>query len=340
MKKNLLPLLLTLCLLLCLLAGCGAKSSSSEDIASQETASTDYAAEEAPAEADTAEAYDDGYIDASNDAANSGSASESTLADKIIYSGYLNIESTDFDAACSAISRMVSECGGFIESSDVNGYTDYRPDGTTQLINRYATYVLRVPSSSFQDFLSDSRGLGNVTSSRTNAENITPQYTDTEARKQSLEVQEERILAMMEQTDDIESLIELESRLSEIRYEMDSLSRTLIDWQNQVDYSTVTLELSEVESYTPVTEEPLSFSQRMADAFGAGWRGLRQTVSSLLIGLAAAWPVLLILILAAILTIVLVRRSHKRAVARAAARYAAMQQNQQVQNPPQQNQKP
>ena len=162
------------------------------------------------------------------------------------------IETTKFDDAVAAVEAKVKEFGGFIEASEVNGRTEYRPDGTTSLVDRSAYYVVRVPNTKFDAFVKQSGTLGNVLSSNTSAENVTSQFTDAEARKASLKVQEERLLAMMEKTDNIKSLIELEERLTEVRYEYEAIERKLINWQNQVDYSTVSLNLQEVATYTPV----------------------------------------------------------------------------------------
>ena len=49
-------------------------------------------------------------------------------------------------------------------------------------------------------------GLGNVLSSSRNAENVTSSYTDYEARLSSLNTQEERLLAMLEKSKNLEIL--------------------------------------------------------------------------------------------------------------------------------------
>ena len=237
-----------------------------------------------------------------------------SLAEKIIYSGYQSIETTEFDKALAALDARVKEVGGFVESSDVNGHTQYRDDGTTALVDRYAYYTVRVPCARFEEFMRRSGEIGNVLSSNTSAQNITSQFTDTEARKDSLKVQEERLLAMMEKADDMESLITLESRLSEVRYEIESLERQLIDWQNRVDYSAVTVELREVAIYTPVVPVTRSFGERLGSAFADGWRGFVRFVQGALIVLARCLPVLVLLaalVLAIVLLVRLLRRRKK-----------------------------
>ena len=154
--------------------------------------------------------------------------------------------------------------------------------------------------------------IGNVLNSNTSAQNITSQFTDTEARRDSLRVQEERLLAMMEKTDDMESLIALESRLSEVRYEIESLERQLIDWQNRVDYSAVTIELREVAVYTPVEPVTRSFGERLGSAFADGWRGFVRFVQGALIVLARCLPALVLLALLVLAVVLLIRLLNRR----------------------------
>ena len=252
--------------------------------------------------------------DQAQDAANPEEAPSArpSLAEKIIYSGYQSIETTEFDKALAALDARVKEVGGFIETSNVSGQTQYRDDGTTALVDRYAYYTVRVPCARFDEFMRRSGEIGNVLSSNTSAQNITSQFSDAEARKNSLKVQEERLLAMMEQTTDMESLITLESRLSEVRYQIEALERQLIDWQNRVDYSDVKIELREVAVYTPVVPVTRSFGERLGSAFSDGWHGFVRFLQSLLIVLARALPTLILLAVLALAIVLLIRLLRRR----------------------------
>ena len=329
--KNKRPLLLMLvfALILTIFAGCAAKPA-------EEPASAEYAAAEEPAYEPEAKPMEPAAEESADYAlAASGEGSELTaetseapsngkpsLADKIIYSGYMYIETTEFDEAVAAVEAKVREFGGFIESSNINGHTEYRPDGTTSLVDRNASYVVRVPSAKFDAFVKQSGSLGNVLSSNTSAENITSQFTDAEARKNSLKVQEERLLAMMEKTDDIESLIALEERLSEVRYEYEAIERKLINWQNQVDYSSVNLNLQEVAVYTPVVPVQRTFGEKLGSAFADGWNGFVRFVQNLTLALASALPALILLALLALAIVLIVRSAKRRSKAKREALYA------------------
>lgn len=327
-RRNL-ALLFAFVLVLTILAGCAAKSA-------DEPASAEYAAAEEPAYEAEAEPMEPAAEESAEYArAASGEGSDLTaetseapangkpsLADKIIYSGYMYIETTKFDEAVAAVDAKVKEFGGFIESSNINGRTEYRPDGTTSLVDRNASYVVRVPSAKFDAFVKQSGSLGNVLSSNTSAENITSQFTDAEARKDSLKVQEERLLAMMEKTDNIKSLIELEERLTEVRYEYEAIERKLINWQNQVDYSSINLNLQEVAIYTPVVPVQRTFGEKLGSALSDGWNGFVRFIQAILIGLAGALPALILLALLALILVLILRSAKRKSKAKREALYA------------------
>jgi len=299
MKKSL-ALILALLMLLSL-AGCGAKSEAAADMM------YDAPAAEAPMEAPMAGGwYDGGMVEESIEAEltmeepmapepGSGSTTETqTMAEKIIYSASLSMESTEFDRTIAVINELITRYGGYIQSSTVNGDTVYNDDGTTTVINRMAWYSISVPTEHFETFLTESGNAGNVTSTHRNAENITSAYTDTEARLESLHVQEERLMAMMEETGDLESLIALEARLAEVTYEIESYQRQKNNWDRRIAYSTIDIDLREVSVYTPTVPVTRTFGEKLADAFADGWTYFGRRIQRFVLWFAESLPSLIL----------------------------------------------
>ena len=83
---------------------------------------------------------------------------------KSIYTASVSIETTEFDKAVAALENQVQKIGGFVESSNVTGDTQYNSDGTTTVVNRWAYYTVRIPCDHFESFLHETEGFGNVTS--------------------------------------------------------------------------------------------------------------------------------------------------------------------------------
>ena len=252
-----------------------------------------------------------------------------TYAEKIIYSGYVNMETTYFDDAVNALDRAVKEYGGFVQDSSVNGWSRDNGDGTFTIMDRSAHYVVRVPTAKFDAFMALTEGIGNVTSSSRNAENVTSQYTDYEARLSSLNTQEERLLAMLEKTTDLDSLITLEARLSEVRYEIESIERNLRNLDQRLAYSTVTLDIQEVEIYTPTVTVQRTFGEKLSDAFSDGWNDFTRGFQRFIINLARSLPGLVLFVVIAGGAVLVFFKVRKRIRRKAEAKKQAANQEEQ-----------
>ena len=307
MKKlsRILALLLCMTVLALSIAACAASTKSAyqaaDSAASANTASyaPETAASEAPMEEFAEAEYEGAALSTTTAVTEEGipDASTADAASKIIYSANLQAQTTDFDAAIAALDKQIASFGGFIERSDISGDTRYNNDGTTTVINRWADYTIRVPATKFEEFLRQTEGLGNVTSVSRYAENVTSQYTDYEARLSSLRTQEERLLAMLEKSEDVDSLIALEQRLSDVRYETESIERNLRNLDLQISYSTVNLYLEEVEIYTPTVPVQRTFGEKLPDAFSDGWKSFVRGVQYFCIDLASMLPGLVLFVL-------------------------------------------
>lgn len=327
--KQLLALLLATLLLLGLLAGCSAASKTADSAAyDQATTTESNSAMSAPAAGMDAmtdmvvteeTAPETPMADSAAETAESESETldPEAFTEKIIYSGYVCLQTTAFDDTLARLEEAVANCGGFVQDSSVDGSTRTMADGTTAVVDRWAYYTVRVPADQFEAFLNDTDGIGNVISSSRSQENVTTQYTDYEARLESLNIQEERLLSMLEESGDLESLITLESRLSEVRYEIESIERNLRNLDQKLAYSTVNLDICEVEVYTPVASAQRTFGEKLSDAFADGWNGFVGFCSDFVLWFASALPGLVLfaaVVAAAVLVVLRIarRREAKR----------------------------
>lgn len=333
MKKRNSVLALLLAFLL-LFTACGA---STESAAKQEAPMAMPEAAPAPEAAPEVGVEESMEMELADIATSSNSGSEGamsveevqTYAEKIIYSGYVNMETTYFDDAVNALDRAVKEYGGFVQDSSVNGWSRDNGDGTFTIMDRSAHYVVRVPAAKFDAFMALTEGIGNVTSSSRNAENVTSQYTDYEARLSSLNTQEERLLAMLEKTTDLDSLITLEARLSEVRYEIESIERNLRNLDQRLAYSTVTLDIQEVEIYTPTVTVQRTFGEKLSDAFSDGWNDFTRGFQRFIINLARSLPGLVLFVVIAGGAVLVFFKVRKRIRRKAEAKKQAANQEEQ-----------
>lgn len=241
----------------------------------------------------------------------SGAAPEGS-PEKLIYSASATVETTEFDQTIEKLSALVEQYGGFVESSSING-SNYYTQSRGYSSERYASYVIRVPSGKFSALMGSLSTLGNVPYSHTYTENITAQYYDTDARLTAYQTQEARLLEMMEAAETVEDLIAIEEKLTELRYQIESLQSTLKNWDRQVAYSTLDLEVQEVIEYTP--ESRMSYGQELALALTNGLRRTGEFFKDLLLAIVGALPALVILavVLAILIPVWKKRRKARRA---------------------------
>jgi hypothetical protein len=301
-------------------SGSAANSSYSYDVA-------DYAMEEAMmADGDMAYGFSAVPMAASstNTTAARGTESEapSENPDKIIYSADVTVETTAFDETIGQVSALVEEFGGWIEASSVSGSNYYqKARGTAS--TRDASFTLRIPSGRFQELMDSLSGLGNIPYSHIYTENVTAQYYDVQAHLKAYQTQETRLLEMMELAETVEDVITIEDRLTELRYQIESLQSRLNNWDRRVSYSTIALSVKEVREYTPEEKVNPTFGEELAQALKDGLENAGQFLKDLLVLLVEALPVLLLLIPIVWLVIWLLIRIIRKIAGKAAAKREA-----------------
>lgn len=172
----------------------------------------------------------------------------------------LSAETGDLDAALTAVMEKTNQMEGYIESQSISGGSA----GSGR--HRFANLTIRIPAEQVDSFVEEVAGSTNLVSSSRSVQDITLSYSDTEGRVTALKTEEARLLELMEQAETMSDLLEIEARLTEVRYQLENYASTLRLYDNQVNYATVSLYITEVEKYTPV-EEP-GFWQKVTSGLG------------------------------------------------------------------------
>lgn len=197
----------------------------------------------------------------------------------------LHIEAEDFDGILRHIGERTEALGGYTEQSETGGK---QADSRGEPIPRYASMTVRIPCDRLNEFIAEAERQGNVVSRSENTQDITLQYSDIESRKKTLEMEQERIWALLEEADTLDGVIALEKRLSEIRYELESMESRLRLYDNQIEYSIVHLYISEAKSYSP--DNPQSIGQRIGTGFKKSTHTAAAFVSDLFVGIIVFIP--------------------------------------------------
>ncbi|MBO4289683.1 MAG: DUF4349 domain-containing protein [Lachnospiraceae bacterium] len=255
----------------------------------------------ADAEAPDREALSPSYSGQKN-----GSTSSSTVNDpsKIIYSAQLTLESKEFDKCFEEVEKIVSELGGYFEDQSVYD------QGVSV---RKASMTIRVPKDQFSGALERLKGVAHVTFSNQSAENVSKDYYDIKSRLDTANIKLERLQGLLKDAVDMTDIIEIENAISEVEWEIDYYSGTLRDYDALIDYSTIKVDLEEVQELTDTSPEPVSFGARLKNAFVYGFENIGDSLVDL-VEWVVGNIVWLALIAAAIIIAVKVIKKKRRAL--------------------------
>lgn len=297
-KKKILTAVMAAALLLGLLGGCGSKNLSMEP----DTARGDMYADDgisyemamaAPAGA------------GSNGKSAAGTASIPLPENrKWVITMSLTAETENLTDAMGLLAEKIQASGGYVESQSISGTAVNSGRSPSAYI------TVRVPAEQLDSFVEDVSGMTNVVSSSRYVEDITLSYTDTEGRVKALKTEEARLLELMEQAQTMSDLLEIEERLTEVRYQLENYTSTLRLYDNQVDYATLDLTLREVAKFTPPEKQGFweKVTSGLADSIVDMGQGMVDFAAWVLIEL----PYLVLVGLLGWLVVLLTRRSIKK----------------------------
>ena len=234
-------------------------------------------------------------VDTSDDAGGSSVLPANT---KLIYSADIAMETTEFDAAEQAISRIVENLGGWFESRSI-----YQGGGSRSL-----RCTVRVPAKSFQSFLEQAGQAAHVTSRDEYTEDVSEAYYDQESRLVTQRTKLDRLHALLAQATEMEAIISLENAISDTELEIEQLTGSLRKYDSLVGYSTITLRLEEVYKLSTDEEVAVTFGQRLGRAFALGLRRGVSGLEEFSIAVAQNWFNLLILAAIAAAAVLFLRR--------------------------------
>ncbi len=211
-----------------------------------------YNVEETPAAG--AEMYDAAQEEPLEEASASQEKQQAVQGNQKIIKKYrYDYETEHFDDAYAYLKEQVTSFDGYIASSEIRGSGssgDYR--------KLYLT--ARIPADKSDQFVSGLGQLGTVTNQSESAEDITLQYSDTESRIAALKIEQERLNELLKQAESLETIIALEERLTDVRYELENYGSKKRLYDDLISYSTVDIMLQEVK-YTVENDTDTFFSR-------------------------------------------------------------------------------
>jgi hypothetical protein len=225
-------------------AGGDASTADEEAAQSEAEAPEDSADAEEPA----AEDADDGALDVTSAA---GVVDPSPR--HVIYNIDLTVETEDVARAAARAAALAETAGGFVSHESAQEDS--------------ATITLRVPSSRHAQVVSDLEELGDVVDRSRNAEDVTSEVVDVEARVESQRRSVGRIRELLDDATDLADVVRIESELASREANLDSLLQRQEQLSSLTTLATVTVTFYRNDEAPADDETTLSF----LSGLGNGW---------------------------------------------------------------------
>jgi hypothetical protein len=194
-----------------------------------------------------------------------GNAAPAPLdAAKIVRTGSVEIEVSDLDASLVEAHAVVAGFGGYIGASQQSSGAE----------RHVASITYRIPAADWDEAVIELKGLGTLVSERTEATEVAAQIVDLEARLTNLRASEERVRGYMAEAADVDTLLQLETRLTDIRGQIEGLDAQRVRLEDQAAYGTLTVLWSQPLPPASPAPSPVPSPEPAFDAgaeVGAAW---------------------------------------------------------------------
>ncbi len=310
MKKKILSLSLLLVFVISILAGCGSKEATSTRVDVEKS----YGGKERIAKNQVVSDTYTGSVEAENGDSNSAAelkdnetgiigtgtdikrvANEILTQRKIIRNANVSIEVKNFEQANSKIEAIVEGTGtGYIQETNINRKKRYI-NGEVKYITS-AVIIARVSADEFSDKLTAIKGLGTLQDLSIKSDDVTDKFYDVESELRLLKYEQSRLEEYLKKISDPDTIFKTESRLTEIRHQIERLTGTLNKMSDLVKLSTITINVNEQD---PDSEEEVkdSYIGKLLNGFKESLGTVVAFLGGLLLFLVEAIPVLIMMAL-------------------------------------------
>lgn len=300
-KLVLLSLLLAVCMLM---TACKAKMSTAKsDNVQNGTAQEQYSANAGTAGDNTADA---GTADNTSASKLTENSSHDLDTRKLIKDVTMSIQTKSYDAFMTGLKSAIDSCGGYVQSSKSTGNSYMSASSCS------ATVVARIPADKLDAFMSRISSAGNVTSKTENVQDVTSDYVDIESRIAALKTEQESLLNLMKNATNMDDILTIEKRLTEVRTDLESYESKQRTYDNLVAYSTVTMDIAEVEKITPVSVKKQTMWQEIGGNLKNNLTDIGMAFRSIFIWFVSALPYLLLIAFFAFAALWIIRMATRK----------------------------
>lgn len=179
------------------------------------------------------------------------SADVMTEARKVVRSGMLDLVVNKAEEAAAQAQALAQQAGGFVENLQIYEVIDGQKNGSV---------TIRVPADKFRETMDKLKALAiNTENELVSSSDVTAQYVDIEARLKNMRAEEAQYLSIMERAVQIEDVLNVTQRLSDVRGRIEQLEAQLKLLKAEVEMSSIVVNLT---------------AEGDIEVFGINWRPL------------------------------------------------------------------
>jgi hypothetical protein len=221
----------------------------------------------------------------------------STEERMIVRTGEMSLVVEDVIDSRDEIAQLAVRYGGYVVSSRISGEEQ----------DMRGTITIRVPDDKFESALAELRDLAvRVTSESTSSKDVTEEYIDLQSRLKNAEATENQYLALLEKAEDVEDILRIYERLSQVRREIEQIKGRMQYLERTSSMSLITVSLKPVATAKPLVRAGWNIVEILKSAV----RGI--VIAGQVLGTIAIWLIIFIPIWGTILGIIYWRRRKRK----------------------------
>lgn len=222
----------------------------------------------------------------------SGNDQEAGFNRKLIYRANLVMPVEDYAKAQTALRDLVALSGAYILQFSESANTG----------EKGGTYTIKVAANGFVSMLDGLEKLSPAIQRNVQGQDVTEEYVDLSSRLTAKQLVETRLLSFMEKASKTDDLLAFSNELAKVQETIEQIKGRMRYLDQNVSYSTIEIRMYQQTGKKPLLSDPneLTLGERVDKAWGSSLNVLVAVMQGLLVFLAAAVPVLFILLLIAV----------------------------------------
>lgn len=204
---------------------------------------------------------------------------------KIIKTANAALQTLEYDTFIEKLYAKISELKGHTDSDSFSGSKPYR----------YASVTARIPAERLDDFKTFLAGNAVLTRYSAKKEDVTIRYATLTAELESLNEKKDAIAALLEKATTLAEIQSLTSARADVVTEINKISAELDAYDEKIAYSTVYIDVREVQEYVEPKVEKKGVFKRIGEGFVKSLKGVGTFLVEFFVWFVSAIPYIILI---------------------------------------------